>query len=373
MMSYVSSLHTVAASYPRQAGSTLVDERLLLCYRKYVAAIAPSKGNLVVNFVFIHGTGMNKGLWHYHIDKMYREAPFTVGTVLAPDMVNHGQSAGVNRDNLGYTFDWVDGAYDIVLMLKKESLQTAGCRNLNILVGHSMGGFLAMYTEYLNPGLFHAVVPINPIVFTSEKSALRSIEVFKGWLKRGYMQDTWPVGPQIAPRQVAEAYFKQESFFKRFHSLVLHHMLEDEWYEAGQPTGDVLHTYVKTTVANQMVTYLSSLESLKRGMKIFGKVNIPVYHVSSDRDTVIPQAIEFFRETTKKVLHPVDCKGFHLVNAEDPDLICLILQLVVHERTPDADMTAGVAVAEPNFSELERRRRHDLLKKKFEAKFSLKL
>lgn len=73
---YESKLITVPAAFPRYPGSVILsqpsnnpeDYRLDVCYRKYKTKSYVSD-QPKINIVFLHGNGMNKGIWHYHIDK----------------------------------------------------------------------------------------------------------------------------------------------------------------------------------------------------------------------------------------------------------------------------------------------------------------
>lgn len=380
------------AAYPRQVGSTIFDAKLKLCYRKYTPKYETIQDKkILVNLVFIHGTGMNKGIWRYHIENLYRlynsepnSAGIGIGNVLTPDMVNHADSAALNQENLGEEmFDWIDGARDVVEMIKFEdkAFKNVGFKNVNIIVGHSMGGFISVITQYLNPGLFHAVVPLNLIMYYPEVEGLHEISaaVFKDWETRGFMRDKFEIVNSANRFEVSDAFFRKRSFYRKFHPKVLEYLLDDDIYEEGEcleAKGDTTHVYTKTTVKDQLITYCSASVSVPVGMKLYKKIDIPVYYILSSEDNTLPEAKSFFVEQLKHVIRQIDCKGKHIVNGEDPDLIIKIIQGIIEERVlKDGPKVEELRPTEQEFDaqQVERRRRQAILREHFEKRTAIKL
>ncbi|CAK7894923.1 peroxisomal membrane protein Lpx1p [[Candida] anglica] len=329
---YTKELKVVKGSFPRKVGSAIPQDTarnpLKICYRKY-----HSKDGKI-NLVFLHGTGMNKGLWHYHIDKLYHQYENTktpIGTVLAIDMVNHGHSAALNIDRLGYKFDWCDGARDVQCVLQNEikSFTTPG--QLNILVGHSMGGFISLFTTFLQPTLFHSVVVVNPVAYTTDQAKEGSTIVFNGWVKKGYMKDDFHVSKYVKGEIPPEVYefFENKSFFRNFDKRILKNQLDDEIPDR-EHNGDInLHT----TMRNQLITYFGSFDAIPVGMEIYSTIKTPVYYILSENDTTNSEAVQYLESSMKDVIHRIDVpEAYHIVNAEQPDLMVDILIKIIDER-----------------------------------------
>lgn len=91
--------------------------------------------------VLIHGFLENKSMWKAYAKKLSNNYK-----VIAPDIPGHGQSA-----NLGYVHSMDLMAQSVMAVLKKEKLRKV------ILVGHSMGGYVAMAFADLFPDAVKAL------------------------------------------------------------------------------------------------------------------------------------------------------------------------------------------------------------------------
>ncbi len=98
----------------------------------YVHRGGPPGGRLVA--AFIHGAGGTHQHWLYQV----RDVPGA--TTLAVDLPGHGASAGSGRDTISGCGDWLVGFLDAV-----------GAAHA-ILVGHSMGGGIALDVALRYPG-----------------------------------------------------------------------------------------------------------------------------------------------------------------------------------------------------------------------------
>ena len=162
-MSYSYEKKMTLAHPFRATGSTLLHEEqssLKIVYDKYkTRSPYPNSSNqLRYNLIFIHGTGFNKSIWKYHINKLYQlsqsqQVPWFLDSVISLDMVGHGDSSLENQGKIGPIFRWDDGGKDVVNVVKYELNSTGDFKNdfnsRNIVIGHSMGGYCALYASFL--------------------------------------------------------------------------------------------------------------------------------------------------------------------------------------------------------------------------------
>lgn len=349
---YRYELRTVDASYPRAAGAVLLekplnkisDNTLKICYRKYTSSrSSPSGTNL--NLVFFHGTGMNKGLWHYHIDKLYtffngekdNNTDLHLNTVLAFDAVNHGDSAALNNKKLGTVYDWRDNGKDVVKVLQEDELDTflGPGHNLNIMIGHSMGGFVTLYSAFLCPTLFDSCIILNPVCFADPSVFdLRNSE-FRKWYQRGFMKDEFDIPEDSNWKKETDKFFTKKSFFRGFKPPILQNMLEDETPDEIKQNPNKHHKKVnlKTTVVDQLNTYFGLNESVYQSMPTYESIEVPIFHIVGEFDTSKENSVNTTRTLLKKVVRPIDLPNSrHLVNAEDPDTVIKLFTLIIQQR-----------------------------------------
>lgn len=161
-----------AKAYPfRAKGSTLLAkdaQDLTIVYNKFKSNFPrPNpESQLTFNLVFCHGTGFNKSVWTYLIKQLYKlsqshQVPWFLDTVLAIDAIGHGDTSLANEGKLGCVYMWDDGSKDVIEVVKHELATTGDMKNdfesRNLIVGHSMGGFTALYATFLEPALFDSV------------------------------------------------------------------------------------------------------------------------------------------------------------------------------------------------------------------------
>lgn len=320
---YKHSLETAPASISRSPGSLkpgAPEGALKICYRKYRSTTPQGKQPL--NLVFVHGTGMNKGLWHYHIDQLFKqckEIGIFLNVVVALDAVNHGRSAEINRKFLGNTASWRDTAYDVIRIVEQEKEVFFAPNAKNIIVGHSMGGFVSLYACYLHPGLFDCCIGINPVLYL-KKLQVGDTPPFLTWKERGYMETEFDIPEGELWRNVVTGYFKKKSFYRAFKDEVLQNMLEDEVPE--NLDLNTSHVLLNTTQADTIFTYLSGGFAIPTSNGFLPHVRVPVFQLLSEFDTA---------DTTSRIQVLQDLDGYietttfsgekHLVNGEKPDLV----------------------------------------------------
>lgn len=159
-----------------------------------------------------------------------------IDEIWAMDAVNHGDSALLNKSNLGDIFEWSDHARDILNFVANflpESMDACNDPSLpqvseqvsqqrrdhgfksRIVVGlgHSLGGCTLVRAVIESPNLFSSVILVDPVIYPSY--SLRSLEIdgyIKGALAR---REHWP------DRETARAALLNLPFFQAWNPDVL--------------------------------------------------------------------------------------------------------------------------------------------------------
>lgn len=317
------------------------DYCLKVCYRKYNSTKSGKDVTLpFVNLVFLHGNGMNKGIWHYHISKLYekfnsgRSLP-VINTVIAVDSVNHGQSAEINKEKLGNVYNWNDGAKDVIKLLKENEYECFERPNtINIIIGHSMGGNQATMVSYLEPNLIDSTILINP-VFVLGPEYVESLKLaLEPSMKRGIMVNSLSIPRGENWRKIAFGFYRTRSFWKKFNEKVLKNMFEDDISSdlKNSSLSKVENVTFNTSAFQQLVAYFNSYKSTSHLLPTFPVIEVPIYYISSSLDYEDEDNLVFLRGKLNNV-KPIDLDvGTHLVHAENPDLILDTILNIIEER-----------------------------------------
>jgi pimeloyl-ACP methyl ester carboxylesterase len=325
---------TTEASYPRSPGSIILekpsnndeDYRLKICYRRYQAAKIVDNP---INLVFLHGVGMNKGLWHYYIDLLYQNYP-RLNVCIAVDSVNHGDSAQINIGKLGHFYNWQDGSRDLCKIVKNEAAflkQNA----INIVIGHSMGGAMSLIASLLEPNLFNAVVLVNPVSWTNEMFRMALVMGMNKWLTTSQMKTDFSIKTDDWLQEITD-YFKTESLFKHFDKTILNNMLNDEYNGIYDPKKNYNEVKLKSTKYHQLCSYASSFESLMTAMPLYENVKTPVYFLHSEYDLQQEDACEFMEHSLEKVITTIGIpNSYHSVNGDSPHIFRPVLEATIEQ------------------------------------------
>jgi lipase len=106
--------------------------------------------SLLPTLVLMHATGFHARCWDQvvkHLGKRH---------ILAIDLRGHGQS-----DNTPIA-DWRAFGQDVEEVLIRLDIENA------VGIGHSMGGFTACYTAYLNRNMFSQIILIDPAIMSPD-------------------------------------------------------------------------------------------------------------------------------------------------------------------------------------------------------------
>lgn len=335
---YNCELKTVQASFPRYPGSLtpgIASDALKISYRRYQPSRACPPGAAKFNLVFLHGTGMNKGIWHYHIDQLYQKCwdlGIHIGVVLAVDTINHGASAVANQGKLGKVLDWRDASYDVARIAEAELADFLSTTK-NILVGHSMAGLVSLYLSYVRPSLFDACVVLNPVCYLSKQSIESPYEPFITWQQKKYMETEFEVQPHENWREKVESYMRLKSFYRYFDQRVLDYMLEDEYPKLGPETNSQGTTVqLNTTQRQTLITYYGSIESTRRIAPIFPEIQVPVYRLLSELDSSLEEHRVWLQRAIPSMKTIALPGEKHLVHGTNPDLIVDKLFGILEQR-----------------------------------------
>ncbi|CAM9014631.1 unnamed protein product [Wickerhamomyces anomalus] len=273
-----------------------------------------SQNRKPVNLFFMSGTGMTKAIWQYHIKRLFQyseeheDLPWQLNNVIAVDLVNHGESAVENTGRLGFVVDWREGAHDLIQVAKSLRLQ-----GTNVVVGHSMGGFQALYASTLAPLMFQHAVVIEPVIYGDPESSARLDRMIPSLNK--------VIKSRFKNEQEFDHFFKKQSIFKSFNSEILDDFIESEKLVHRDGT-----VSAKTSKEQQLICYMNASSAVRLWREILSNVTIPVIHVIGSAATWNPpQSVKEVRQLLKHV-KGVDIEGgLHLVNCEKPDTIVDIL------------------------------------------------
>lgn len=344
-MSYTVQKKLVKAHPIRAKGSTLLAEdaaNLTIVYNKYKSNCPRPKpqSQLTFNLVFCHGTGFNKSIWNYHIKKLFQlsqsfQVPWFLDTVVSIDAAGHGDSSLANADKLGAVFVWDDAARDVVEVVQHEIRTTCDLKNdldtRTVIVGHSMGGYVAGYAAYLECTLFDSVIAIEPVVYGTPEHAELYIKLFKKI--GGFILDTFDT------EEEARNLFEKISFTKLHHPQVLKDYIDDEIYKTKNEEGKEVYK-IKCEKNFQVAAYMGAMMTLSKGMLALPGLRVPYLHViGSEAKWNPPESVEWIRDAINpKYLSSIDIpKGEHLVNGEMPDTIVDIIKDFCTKRNEALD------------------------------------
>lgn len=320
-MSYTTELKTIEAAYPRGPGSTILpSDHLKIAYRRYKTSDPIPDGITKVNFVFAHGTGMNKSVWKYHIDQLYKlnkdSKVWRVDSVVSMDAAGHGDSGVLNQGKLGWAADWRDGAKDLIKLVKHE-IDTTGdfvpsVTSRNVLMGHSMGGYMCAYAGCLEASLFDSAIAIEPV--------LHFDPIYKEFFVKRVNKLAKILVDEFPSRKAALTYFSK-SFYNVLDKRVMEDFVNDELYEKD---GKV---YTKGSAKAQLATYVSAMYSIVYAQEALKNMEIPFLHVvGTQAFWNPPDSVEYIRSAVpERFIATADLEGDHLVHGvlvdETVDLI----------------------------------------------------
>ncbi|CCF57877.1 hypothetical protein KAFR_0D02300 [Kazachstania africana CBS 2517] len=339
---YTKETKVASACLSRAPNATLVPgkDKLSVVYDVFTNISAPATGDYKnINLMFLHGSGMNRAIWEYHIanfTKFLDALPFRFHKIVTLDQVNHGDSLVLNKNKLGVNFDWVDGARDACKVAELEFLQeTTTTKAINVVVGHSMGGFQALSCGILFPYLFEVIIPIEPVVLTpvipNEDKRTIIPENFYRALK-GKMKDRFSLV------ECYDRYMEKETFYNRVHPEILARIKN---FEKVEQNGQII---TKMTNEQNMICYATLYPGGLWLIQSLESIVVPVYGiVGGVSNWCPPENQELLIKKIPNYEKVVIQEGDHLLNIELPD-ICIehILRAIANYCRIHASENPGI-------------------------------
>lgn len=311
-MTYSVSLHLCKAHAPRTPGSTILpDDRMDVVYRKYTAT-APTAPTL--NLLFIHGTGMNKAVWHYHIQRLFeQQGAWQIGTAVSVDVVNHGDLAVLNRTKLGPGFTWIDAAKDLLAVVEAEQL---AARPL-VAVGHSLGGGLCVLAASMSPRLFDLVVLADPVMSPETYRMPRDqLGKYVQFRRATYKRMRANLTDRFASVAAGKEWFATNSIYRGCDARLLADIADDEVVE--QTDGTAI---AKSPVDQQMLVYNDRVYGGVMAYAAAQALTCEVLYVPRTKaSTGLPlELVELIAKAINHVtVEPIPGTG-HMCHMEQPD------------------------------------------------------
>lgn len=339
-MSFTVEKKTCAAYYPRSPGLTLIDgDELVTVYNKYRNRSQAPAGTTEWNFIFLHGTGMNKEIWNFIISLMYSRAQaegWYLDTCIAVDAVSHGDSAVANAKKIGPVFIWDDAAKDMLKVIEHEQCSTGdmvATRNKRLVaVGHSFGGFGAVMAGHYAPNLFDCVVPIEAVLYSTEA------------LVKHFERILAKVGQMLQDLFDSLDDFKTYHlmlFYKTMDKRVFNDFLAAECQPITHSDGSITY-HTKCSRYAQLGMFLSGRYSIPFGMATLQHYRIPVCMVIGKQATWNPKEATAWVQSQFPegiLLKTVELEGTHVVHGDNPHGIALVLSDLIHDRAKHISST----------------------------------
>jgi pimeloyl-ACP methyl ester carboxylesterase len=184
----------------------------------------------------------------------------------------------------------------------------------NVIVGHSMGGFQALYTTTIAPLLFKFALAIEPV---THNTAARSEAFMTNMLSSLNIA----IRSEFKNEEEYYTFFKEKSFYKNFHPQILNDFVEAE--KVVNRDGTVS---AKTSKEQQLLCYLAGGKIFPLGLGVLKSVPVPVIFVAAGSGTWLElSAVEEAKKAIKDIEFISVPGAQHLMNGEQPDDILKIL------------------------------------------------
>lgn len=332
---YSKSTRVIKATFPRaNDDSTLVPHKdtLNLVYDLYTpTAKSQDHCRSHVNLLFLHGSGMSRCVWEYHVAHLQDyELNWNIHKIVLVDQATHGDSAMLNQDKLGVNFDWSDGARDACKIAEVEF--SDGVAAHNVVIGHSMGGFQALCCGVLMPNLFQLLITIEPVVLMHNMINVHDRTVLPTKLYQGLnskIRDSFKDGKEY------EDFMRNGSFFKAVHPEILQRMID---FERVSMCDGTIRT--KINREQNIMCYLTLFPTSYWLLDSLKYIKAPVVSIVAELARWSPKENQ---ETLKRQIpnftQDVVPGADHLVNIEKPletlsRIICHISRYVASKKVP---------------------------------------
>lgn len=202
--------------------------------------------------------------------------------------------------------DWEDLADDLAQALRARGLEGV------VGVGHSMGGVATLLASVKNPGLFRAVVALDPVLFTGMRALAIQALTLLGMRSRippaslaRRRRERW------GSREEAATSYRKKALFRRFDPECFQDYLTHGLTEA--PGGGFRLTIPRDWEARVFETSPRDVWRKLRSVKVPALVLR-----GGDSDTLTPEALACVRRTLPGV-RAGELPGTHLFPLEHPE------------------------------------------------------
>ena len=312
----------IDASLSRSPNSTLLEniDVLSLVYDVYTWKNIQLKNVTLVNLLFLHGSGMNRVIWEYYVANIAKylingnSTEWLINKIILLDQVTHGDSYILNEFKLSVNYDWTDGARDACKVATQEFLPhfiLEGQITINVVVGHSMGGFQALACGVLMQWLFDLIIPIEPVLLThNDFKARRSMKI-----PNRFYQSLWnKMDDKFQSRKEMELFFDKKSFYTKLHPEILKRIKDFECIIL--PDGSVK---TKITQKQNIICYMTLYPTSLWLQKSLQFIKAPVASIVGGMSTWTPSANqEILMKEIPQYHRDTIINGDHLVNIEMP-------------------------------------------------------
>lgn len=320
---YRYSTETTPGYDQRKHGLVYAGLDVEIVYRKYVRQ-QPVKGT-PLNLFFNHGNGMNKAAWHRGIDRLFLALP-QLQCAVACDLVNHGDLADANQGKLGYDFWWLDSARDFNIVAHAQPEFSQG---VNVVVGHLMGGCIALMMCQFDPKLWQGCVIVNPVAYIDEEFQELMALAIPMWEQKPYYRSAYETKGKDWWQTVWD-FYRKKSFFRLFPDEELNNVLHDEFsgrYQLGKAYDEVKP---KASAAIQSQIYWQFPRCAYEAMEGYKDITVPIYHLWGDRDTTPEDRLQAMLDMLPLMVETIVIPdGKHLMVQEIPDVMANYLLLVI--------------------------------------------
>ena len=271
--------------------------------------------DLKLNLLFLHGSGMNRVIWDYYVAHIlkYDLGDAVINKIVTLDQVTHGDSAVLNSGKLGVSFDWSDGARDACIVAQKEFWgETDDASTVNIIIGHSMGGFQAMNCGILMPSLFHYIITIEPVALSPNIPNKENRTIAH---PRFINALSVKIRDSFTSEADYENFMKKKSFFTNTHPEIIQRFMDSE--RLPQSDGSIR---TKMERRQEIICYLTLHPTANWFLDSVKHIKVPVVSIVGEIAKWSPPENQ---ETLKRLIpnytKDIIPGGGHLVNIEMPN------------------------------------------------------
>ncbi|KAH9202675.1 Alpha/Beta hydrolase protein [Zygosaccharomyces rouxii] len=305
---YKKQTKIIEAVWPRShRDAVLVNgkDKLQLVYDVYTCVNSRKNGSgIFVNLLFIHASGMSRSVWDYHVAHLFDyEFDWNVNKIVTLDQASQGDSGVLNADLLGVQQDWVDGARDACKVAQNEFSMDSSA--LNIVIGHSAGGFQALSSGVLLPNLFQFIIIVEPVVYMNYVTL--SPGFYQALLDK--MQDVFPND------EAYQHYMDRRSMYTTVHPSILNRVKDFE--KIVIPNGNIR---TKISRRQHIICYMSLHSGASWLINSLSSIKVPVIGIFGGVSKWAPRKNrQILREKIPDYLEEMIPGGDHLLNLEQPD------------------------------------------------------